>query len=179
MPVSAGNSRFFVVLWCIHILVLSVDISDQFSFLNYECPEGNRKPNRFKCYVYYECVNGDYVRRECPEESRKFDSNTKTCVAASDCTNEDDSQSVTGATQNDNSTDGKNGWFPVETSCSLFEVYEDGVGSIQSCFKGEHFDVFLRECVNITKSNCFEKGLGKTGLVSSAFLTKKSLNGIA
>ncbi|XP_076315058.1 uncharacterized protein LOC143227502 [Tachypleus tridentatus] len=69
----------------------------------------------------------------------------------------DDSQSVTGATQNDNSTDGKNGWFPVETSCSLFEVYEDGVGSIQSCFKGEHFDVFLRECVNITKSNCFEK----------------------
>ncbi|XP_022243724.1 macrophage mannose receptor 1-like [Limulus polyphemus] len=59
--------------------------------------------------------------------------------------------------ESSNSTDGKNGLFPVETSCSLFEVYENGVGNTLSCLEGEHFDVILRECVNIRKSNCFEK----------------------
>ncbi|KOX69318.1 Peritrophin-48 [Melipona quadrifasciata] len=94
------------------------------------CTSGTYLPHECNCklkYLYYECVNGQYVERQCPG-GKIFDEKSSRCVTEVRC------------------LPTKYELIPNEANCSLYYECKDGVKTEKRCKNGLSFDAVKQMC---------------------------------
>ncbi|CAD1469214.1 unnamed protein product, partial [Heterotrigona itama] len=102
------------------------------------CTSGEYLPHECNCKLkslYYECVDGKYVERQCPD-GKIFDSNSSRCVTAVYCP--------------------PTGYKLIadEANCSLYYECRDGVKTEKTCKNGLSFDEKTHMCSWPPSSEC-------------------------